>query len=1101
MNLVIEDLESNYQGEVDEIESSEDPKEVKAQNKLRLNYNLISKADEQRSKLEKQLKKEKDESKKAELEQQIAAIDNVIDTKTKENKDLQAIIDESTLAAVDTNENQDLVVEDKFTSPKANEANQKTLKFRNIISDINNDIFRKEEEYKSAETDKEKEKIKASIDKLKEKKTEQEIKLADEIEAANIAQFRDTEQETDAQRNEVENFTSNATSENPDYQLAQDKEENADQLLADAKQLRLQADGEKDDNKKRSILVQAIDKENQAIEQEKEAAAIYTTMADETYITGSYSDPSIGLELTEVDEDPEKRKSAELRKLSDEVLDLALAKSEEADKLRAEAKDDKKKVRNAKLEQAGTLDQEAEKIKDKSLRIEAQADAMEKAENDFLAEEEIKNAPQDVSETKTKEVLQLPAYKIFFGKMEMSNENRDNYNATKEEITKVKSETKDLESELSDLEEELKDLPEDEQQPTIDAIAEIKNEITATEYKLDSLNEVASNYKEEELKYRQEADDYLESINDTEAEDIYAVVGRRGQNLLTPIEAPVIAVIDPRNPNFEAPERIAAPIFAKTNEAVYSEENKIPIDAKPIEGLVYKVQVGAFSKPIPQDLFADFAPISGESIRNNITRYMVGYFGVFDQANGAKNEIRGFNGYEKSFVVAYLNGKRISIAEARAYERDNNIEAIAANITLPETNPRNPETDPRDPETNPRNPETNPRDPETDPRDPETNPRDPETDPRDLETNPRDPETDPRDPDPENIVDLGDGNKVTYEENAELAARYNATPNAAKALQGEGIKGLYYTVQVGAYSKPLQQGQLNIDPLVVFSINNLWKYTTGVYNNLDDARVRRTEAINQGVTDAFIIAYNNGQRITIARANELVATEGETVFTGNASTEVSVSSNQDKEVEGVQYFVHLGMYDENIPEDVSTVLLAVANKIKIEEDEDFNTNYKTYDRATYREALELYNNYKQKGISKAKIVATYKYANITLEEAARRRAGLNPEADTFKPEDNTKEAKEVEGLFFRVLLGSFAEDVPSNFTFVVLESQSKGYEILNGKDVDGNTIYITGNFTKFAEAEALKEYFKKEGIESARVFAELNEQYIDLNEAIKKTYE
>ncbi|MBI1837411.1 MAG: hypothetical protein HYR91_09120, partial [Flavobacteriia bacterium] len=53
----------------------------------------------------------------------------------------------------------------------------------------------------------------------------------------------------------------------------------------------------------------------------------------------------------------------------------------------------------------------------------------------------------------------------------------------------------------------------------------------------------------------------------------------------------------------------------------------IPVDVKEPNGLVYRVQVGAFSKPIPQDLFSSFNPVSGEKIANtSITRYMAGYF-------------------------------------------------------------------------------------------------------------------------------------------------------------------------------------------------------------------------------------------------------------------------------------------------------------------------------------------------------------------------------------------------------------------------------------------------------------------------------------------
>ena len=62
-------------------------------------------------------------------------------------------------------------------------------------------------------------------------------------------------------------------------------------------------------------------------------------------------------------------------------------------------------------------------------------------------------------------------------------------------------------------------------------------------------------------------------------------------------------------------------IFIRTDQQVYSKENPIPLNPKLPKGLVYKVQIGAFRNPIPQDLFKGFAPISAEKVKDDITRY------------------------------------------------------------------------------------------------------------------------------------------------------------------------------------------------------------------------------------------------------------------------------------------------------------------------------------------------------------------------------------------------------------------------------------------------------------------------------------------------
>ena len=62
-------------------------------------------------------------------------------------------------------------------------------------------------------------------------------------------------------------------------------------------------------------------------------------------------------------------------------------------------------------------------------------------------------------------------------------------------------------------------------------------------------------------------------------------------------------------------ELVATPAAVRT-------EKVLPIGTKAPSGLVYRVQVGAFAKPIPEDLFKEFTPVTGEKLNNGITRYL-----------------------------------------------------------------------------------------------------------------------------------------------------------------------------------------------------------------------------------------------------------------------------------------------------------------------------------------------------------------------------------------------------------------------------------------------------------------------------------------------
>ena len=96
---------------------------------------------------------------------------------------------------------------------------------------------------------------------------------------------------------------------------------------------------------------------------------------------------------------------------------------------------------------------------------------------------------------------------------------------------------------------------------------------------------------------------------------------------------------------------------------VYSASNPIPIDQKIPDGLVFRVQVGAFKAPIPNNTFKGLTPVNAQTTPNGYLRYTVGNFEKFDEATGVKNDLRKM-GYSDAFVVVYYNGQRITVNEA-----------------------------------------------------------------------------------------------------------------------------------------------------------------------------------------------------------------------------------------------------------------------------------------------------------------------------------------------------------------------------------------------------------------------------------------------------
>jgi hypothetical protein len=90
------------------------------------------------------------------------------------------------------------------------------------------------------------------------------------------------------------------------------------------------------------------------------------------------------------------------------------------------------------------------------------------------------------------------------------------------------------------------------------------------------------------------------------------------------------------------------------------------------------------------------------------------------------------------------------------------------------------------------------------------------------------------------------------------------------------VKGLFYTIQVGVYSKPVAAALLqNVNPLnSELTETNKIRYTSGQFNNMADAVAKRDEVRKMGIADAFITAYYNGKRLTLSEADLLLKEKG-----------------------------------------------------------------------------------------------------------------------------------------------------------------------------------------------------------------------------------
>lgn len=325
----------------------------------------------------------------------------------------------------------------------------------------------------------------------------------------------------------------------------------------------------------------------------------------------------------------------------------------------------------------------------------------------------------------------------------------------------------------------------------------------------------------------------------------------------------------------------------------------IAMDARMPNGVVFKVQIGAFRHEIREEVFSDMTPVMGEHTDKGFIRYTAGLFTGFDQAANAKDKVRD-RGYRDAFVVAYRDGVRIPLGEAmreaRAAELASSATpANAAEVAAATQRPSTSST----PSTTTATPSS-------------ATTAQPVTTTTPVERIAGNTVLEPvRSNVPNTLPSTGQPvtatiaapivvpttQPLTAEEilakypasaeaivgsftaQPEVAAYYNV-PGAAPADQVELIKGLFYTVQVGVYSKPVALDRIfNISPLNSERTETAKvRYTTGRYADTEQARVRKEQAVALGVKDAFVTAYLNGKRIPMQEAAALLQQFGPAIL-------------------------------------------------------------------------------------------------------------------------------------------------------------------------------------------------------------------------------
>ncbi len=120
----------------------------------------------------------------------------------------------------------------------------------------------------------------------------------------------------------------------------------------------------------------------------------------------------------------------------------------------------------------------------------------------------------------------------------------------------------------------------------------------------------------------------------------------------------------------------------------YGPNNPIPVDEALPQGVLYRIQLGAFSNPVSIQSFKGMTPISAEKVSGGkVTKYYVGKFLSLTNAEKALPSVKGL-GFKDAFIIAWHNGRSVALSRAQSLEKQ---EVIQPSETRIEIQPENSE--------------------------------------------------------------------------------------------------------------------------------------------------------------------------------------------------------------------------------------------------------------------------------------------------------------------------------------------------------------------------------------------------------------------------
>jgi hypothetical protein len=149
----------------------------------------------------------------------------------------------------------------------------------------------------------------------------------------------------------------------------------------------------------------------------------------------------------------------------------------------------------------------------------------------------------------------------------------------------------------------------------------------------------------------EDAKSRLYAMEDKGFDDAYIIVNNNGE-ISDYVEPALDPVIDE--------EEVVLPPDEDVKTDDITDKSIAKVVAEPINETTYRIQIGAFSKPLSNKVFVGVNNVISFTGKDGLVRYMTGSFTEYKDAIDYQAQMKA-RGFEDAFIVTYKNGERISL--------------------------------------------------------------------------------------------------------------------------------------------------------------------------------------------------------------------------------------------------------------------------------------------------------------------------------------------------------------------------------------------------------------------------------------------------------